>query len=70
VIAISLAVVVVVCAVGFGLTLGADLDHRDQELTIGRNRCMPAFVSAYAFRNLYLPNKCSLFLFISERIDE
>jgi hypothetical protein len=35
VIAISLAVVVVVCAVGFGLTLGADLDHRDQELTIG-----------------------------------
>jgi hypothetical protein len=26
-----------VCAIGFGLTLGADLDHRDQELTIGEN---------------------------------
>jgi hypothetical protein len=34
VITISLAVVVAVCAIGFGLTLGGDLDHRDQELTI------------------------------------
>jgi hypothetical protein len=35
VIAVSLAVIVAVCAIGFGLTLGADLDHRDKELTIG-----------------------------------
>jgi hypothetical protein len=37
VIAISLGIIVFVCAIGFGLTLGADLDHRDQELTIGEN---------------------------------